>query len=194
MVNSYFDFDNYDEPVQTYIDDRYSYNTISGYTKYIRIFVSKNEAELQDTFFTYAPGGDKKEFISVNSVDQDLAVDYEETGEVLKIHFYKDYGYKHYERSVFSILDLTGKLGGVNEVFEITGSLIVAFFADRLFFYSIISSLFQVDTLSKNELDFKVENHKINHHFRNESNEFAKVRSETDNLPLEENKEVEKSS
>ena len=34
VVNSYFDFDDYNNPVKTYIDDRFFYNLIPGFTKF----------------------------------------------------------------------------------------------------------------------------------------------------------------
>ena len=33
FVNTYFDFDDYDNPVQTFIDDRFYIETLPGYTK-----------------------------------------------------------------------------------------------------------------------------------------------------------------
>ena len=194
IVNSYFDFDNYENPVRTYLDDRYQFNTLSGYSKDIKFYISKNEAEVQDAFFNYAPGGDKIEFVSVNRVDQNLEADSENSGELLKLFFFKDYNYQYYERSVFSLLDLTGNLGGVNEVLEITGGILVGFFADKLFFYSIISSLFQVETLSKNEIESESDKQRINRYFKFKDTKSSKERSETENMPLEEEKSAEKSS
>ena len=194
IVNSYFDFDNYENPVRTYLDDRYVFSTLPYYSKEIRFYMSKNEAEVQDAFFNYAPGGDKIEFVSVNRVDQNLEADSENSGELLKLFFFKDYNYQYYERSVFSLLDLTGNLGGVNEVLEITGGILVGFFADKLFFYSIISSLFQVETLSKNEIESESDKQRINRYFKFKDTKSSKERSETENMPLEEEKSVEKSS
>ena len=64
----------------------------------------------------------------------------------LFFRFAKDPQTDTYERSVFSVLDFFGNIGGLNEVLEIIGKLIVAVFAGRLFIYSIVSNLYQVDT------------------------------------------------
>ena len=53
-----------------------------------------------------------------------------------------------YERTVFSIFDFTGLVGGVFEIFEITGSIIVGFFAQKLFMFSILSNLYQVQKIT----------------------------------------------
>ena len=60
--------------------------------------------------------------------------------------FAKDPQTDTYQRTVFSVLDFFGNIGGLNEVLERIGELIVAIFAERLFTYSIVSNLYQVDT------------------------------------------------
>lgn len=65
------------------------------------------------------------------------------------MRFVKDAVINTYERSVFSVLDFTGNLGGLFEVLEITGSIIVGLFSSKLFFYSFLSRLYQVDKTSK---------------------------------------------
>jgi hypothetical protein len=59
--------------------------------------------------------------------------------------FTKDQFSEAYERSVFSFFDLTGNLGGLFEILELSGSLFVGFFAGKIFLYSILSRLYQVD-------------------------------------------------
>lgn len=49
----------------------------------------------------------------------------------------------YYSRTVYSILDLTGQLGGVFEIFDIFGGIFIGLFADKLFVFSIISRLYQ---------------------------------------------------
>ena len=56
-----------------------------------------------------------------------------------------------YSRSVFTFLDLTGNLGGLFEILEIAGSLIVAVFAHKIFLYSLLSRLYQIDTYEPEE-------------------------------------------
>ena len=54
-----------------------------------------------------------------------------------------------YERTVFSLLDLFGNLGGINEILQIAGGLLVGIYADHLFFYSLFGRIYQVQTESK---------------------------------------------
>ena len=79
---------------------------------------------------------------------------YENTGTVMSVIFVKDYNYDSYERQVFSVLELIGSLGGLFEIFSIIGGLFAGVFTKMLFNYSIIQSLYHVDTLSsKSQMD-----------------------------------------
>ena len=46
LVNTYYDFDDYDEPVKTYLDDKYFYSTLSAYTKEVDVYIRENEVEV----------------------------------------------------------------------------------------------------------------------------------------------------
>lgn len=145
VINSYFDFDDYSQPIKTYIDDRFLFNIMFDFTKENIVYIRQNEAETQDGFFYYTPDGSNSEFLSVDRIDQRL---YDAEG-LVSMKFVKDTRKDSFERSVFSILDVLGNIGGLNEVIEVGGGIIVAIFSGKLFLYSLISSLYQVDTLNK---------------------------------------------
>jgi hypothetical protein len=63
----------------------------------------------------------------------------------LALTFRKDAESDSYSRSVFSILDLFGNIGGVFEILQVTGGLIVGYFSRDLFLYSILTKLYQVN-------------------------------------------------
>jgi hypothetical protein len=67
------------------------------------------------------------------------------TIKFLEISFDKDASFDRYSRSVFSILDLAGNLGGINEILRISGGLIVCYLSKDLFLYSLLSKLYQVN-------------------------------------------------
>ena len=149
LVNTYFDFDDYDSPVNTYLDDRFIYDFIPGFEKENLVFIKQNEAELQDSVYRYTPDGDKKQFVGVDRIDSRISQE-EKKGNLITVRFVKDPSQDSYERSVFWFLDFFGNLGGVNEVLHVVGELIVGVFASRLFLFSIISHLYQIDIESKN--------------------------------------------
>ena len=73
---------------------------------------------------------------------------------LIKFSFYKDSKTTSYQRQVFGLLDLFGNIGGVNEVLEIAGSLIVGLFSGKIFIFSILSALYQVDAARIGKQDY----------------------------------------
>ncbi|CAI2382333.1 unnamed protein product [Moneuplotes crassus] len=159
FVNTYFDFDDYNDPVKTYIDGRFDHGIMNGFMVAHDVFLQKNDAELQDNYFAYQPGGNEKEFVGVDRVDQKLAIQDESTDNIVyKIQFVKDAASKSYERSVFSFMEVTGNIGGLFEILSIAGGFIVGAFSGRMFLFSILSKLYQVDSPAKNTFNLGDEN------------------------------------
>ncbi|CAI2382433.1 unnamed protein product [Moneuplotes crassus] len=146
FVNTYFDFDDYTSPVKTYIDGRLVVDMLPGYVKRDDVFIQKNEAEIQDSYFAYQPGGSKKEFVEIHRVDSRLAVQIDDVDNTIyKLLFVKDAETKSYERQVFSLLEVTGNIGGLFEILERTGGFLVALFSGRMFLFSILTKLYHVE-------------------------------------------------
>ena len=67
MVNSYFDFEDYQNPVHTYLDDRFIIDLVPGLEKDDIIYIKKSEAEMQemqDSIWHYSTNSDHTDFIS----------------------------------------------------------------------------------------------------------------------------------
>ena len=151
LANSYFDFDDYDSPIKTYLDDRYKFPLTPDFRKSVTVYVKDNEVELKDNIFQYSPDGDEKKFVSVERVDQSFSNYNVNNSLLMSVTFIKDYNYDAYERKVFTLLEVFGNLGGLFEVLGIVGGILVGSSAERFFNYSIISHLYQVDPLPVNE-------------------------------------------
>ena len=147
MVNSYFDFEDYDNPVRTFLDDRFRYSLVSQMERNIIVSLQENEAETKDSYFQYSPEGKTTNFISANRVDKEIRSINNESDVMMSVKFIKDYNYDSYERQVFSVLELFGSLGGLLEIFIIVGGFFVGTLSSKLFNYSVIQSLYHVDTL-----------------------------------------------
>jgi len=61
----------------------------------------------------------------------------------------KDTYSKSYERQVFGVLGVTGNIGGVFEVLQIAGGILVSFFSGNIFLYSLLNKLYQVEEKSQ---------------------------------------------
>ena len=149
VINSYFDFEDYDQPIKTYIDDRFFFSLMTSITRNFLAYVKTNEAETLDDFLNYSPQGKESSFISIDRISQDI----QESETIVSVRFAKDPRTDSYDRSVFSLLDALGNIGGLNEVLQVSRGLIVSIFSGRMFFYSILSSLYQIDPTNKNEID-----------------------------------------
>ena len=147
MINNYFDFDDFNQPIKSFLDDQFFYPLTSGFTKNANMYIRQNTAEQKDSLFRYQPSGTQSSFISIESViDKFIKINSQKN--VLLASFYKDPKSYNYERTVFSFLDCWGLIGGVNEILEIWGKLIVSLFSGKIFAFSILSALYQVDLIS----------------------------------------------
>ena len=143
IINSFFDLEDYNNPIKSYIQDGLEFYTINGNRNNVRLYFQENESERQDDYFALFPQSKEEKFLRLANFDQRLS--YGES-DILRVSFLKSNQKQTIERSVFAILDLLGLLGGVLEVFSIFAGTFVAIFADRLLNYSILSNLYQVDT------------------------------------------------
>lgn len=107
-----------------------------------------NTAEAQDGFMQIGEGK-QYDFYSVDTFSQTFTSELEGRLSTIKIRL--DAQSDSYQRTVFSLLDLTGQLGGVNEVFIVIGTLFMSLFTEKLFNYSILSKVYQVDTSKDKE-------------------------------------------
>ena len=64
LVNTYYDFDDYSNPVKTYFDDKIYYEFVANYEKGVDIYIRQNSVEQKDNIFRYTPKGDESNFIS----------------------------------------------------------------------------------------------------------------------------------
>lgn len=78
------------------------------------------------------------------------------SGDLLEIQFVKDATSKSYERTVFSFLEVTGNIGGLFEVLNIGGGFLVGVFSSRIFMFSVLSKLYQVETPRSGEGNFEI--------------------------------------
>ncbi|CAI2384546.1 unnamed protein product [Moneuplotes crassus] len=161
VVNTYFDFEDYDNPIKTYLDDRFLFYLIPGFSLNIGVRLQKNEAEIQDDYFAFAPGGNNKEFIGFDTVMERMAMEGNPDESLLAIIFTKDPSSKSYDRSVFTVLEAFGNIGGLLEIFSIAGGLIVGLFAERLFFYTIFSKMYLLEESEKPSQDGRIPTSKV---------------------------------
>ena len=142
VVNSYVDFDDYENVIKTYNDERFFYKLSGGITKRQEIYVRKNYVNLNDGFFQIGQT-EKKEFYNVENSKTDVEIDHRNY-KYARISIKMESREDTYERTVFSVFDYTGLIGGVFEIFEILGGFVVGYFTKNLFMFYILSNLYRV--------------------------------------------------
>ena len=142
IINSYVDFDDYENVVKTFNDESFYYKLRKGITKEPEILVRKNYVTLNDEFFQMGQT-EHKEFYSAENTKTDFDLDPNEylyARMSIRMEARED----TYERTVFSVFDYTGLIGGVFEIFEVVGGIFVGYFTKNWFMFCILSSLYQV--------------------------------------------------
>ena len=151
--NRYFDFDDYDDPVHI----RYDTQTTIGVQGTLQIhsfYVNEHKAELNDDYLSLFSGTKQRKFFSLDS-DYDSIIHPSTNEDILFLNLYRSNKKFEYTRTVFTILDLLGSLGGMFEILSIFGGVVVSTLTSKLFNYSILTTLYQVDTSKHKEETLK---------------------------------------
>lgn len=145
FIDSYFDSEDFEDPIKEFLDASI-FNYVSfGYSKEYDIYFSFNEIDDQDYYISPFSGSTSYNYLSRESMIQMLDVN-EDSSYLAYFRFYLTNKKETSSRGSPNILDILGTVGGLSEVIAIFFGLIVNPIAERLYFYTINSSLFQVDT------------------------------------------------
>jgi hypothetical protein len=119
-------------------------------SKLLDLYIRRNGVELMDTNFQFGQDSEEKSFYSVNRGDFDFTERAASSSEILfKAIIRLDPVIDNYDRTVLSVIDITGNVGGVLEIAIILGGYVVGLFSNRLFFSSILPWLYQYDGYRK---------------------------------------------
>ena len=135
--------------MRRYLDDRYSYKLAPGFRKTVRTFVRPNTAEFRDSLFDLE-FLESEQFYSVTDYDVDISLEVED-GVLLNYIMRLDHNQDHYERSVYTLVDLTGQIGGLYEIFQLVGRLCIGFISSKILILTMMSKMYHVQTPHNNE-------------------------------------------
>ena len=137
MVNSYFRHTSIDDPIGNYLTEKYYYSMEWDKRKDIDIFIKENHIELLDDLLQL---GDPKE-LKFYSITDEKVISREllyPTNFTMYINIKLDQDIQKYERRVSSLADTISKIGGMYGAVQPYLVLIVGYFVDKLFFYSVL--------------------------------------------------------
>eukprot|EP00347_Sterkiella_histriomuscorum_P021707 403333044 len=143
FVNQYFDFDDFENPIKQYIDDRYYIPIEPAIQKSIEIYIKRSKTKQNDNYIPFSPQVDQ-EFASVENIQPYTAKsDYGGTECFARVTLGIDLQYDIYSRQVYTFADLLSDMGGIYSSLFAFGALIVGLFSENLFYYQIIKDLYQ---------------------------------------------------
>lgn len=142
MIDSYFNLRNFTQPIGSFLTEKYYYYCVPGTIKYTDIFIKENKLELTDNFLQLG-GPVEKKFYSVSDVKESWA--YYGGPEYVYVKLQLDPETQLYKRTVYSILDLIGQLGGVFGILSSVFTLIVGIYSENMLFHSIVKKCYQVE-------------------------------------------------
>jgi hypothetical protein len=143
LINSYFDFDDYENPVKSYYEDLSFYDLVPAFQNSRSVKIKSNQYSSDNSIF-YKGFPETGTFYSIGSNTYELGNYNSSNGNLFSLGITLSQEYDFYERSVFSFSDMFAVLGGVYEIYTIAGGLLVYNFTDKLFYTSLLSSLYQV--------------------------------------------------
>ena len=145
IISSYFDFDDFDDPIHYYLQDMNMYNFIPNLGIQVQYQVRLNQAVINDDILLGSQGissgvsfyNIERKRISYSTIDFNNAY--------LQVYINLDPQVDQYQRTVYSFLDMLGFIGGIFELLKTFGYLLVCYFIKRAYYSSIISKLYHVE-------------------------------------------------
>lgn len=143
-INTYFDSDDYKNTIKYFLDDSMYWSLFKGIRKKNDVFIMNNQAELQDDLVQIYAAKVVQYFQVARYREMQEAFDEVWDKRYLSIYIRLDNHVTNVSRTVYSVADMMGQVGGVYEILFLFGSLIVLLFADKLFFSSIMQKIYQI--------------------------------------------------
>ena len=144
-TNAYFDFDDYDQPIKTYLSSSDNLYFVSNYVSWMQFLVQTNKAETSDNRFV-SDASESTSFYAVKDKVQRIAnVDGFLSDPVAILTFFIDQESEIYERRVFKFLDILSYIYGLYGIIFGFGGILVNSFKRNLLERSMMKRLYQID-------------------------------------------------
>lgn len=144
IVSSYFDFNDFENPIKTYLQDLNYVNLLPSLSVSMEFKVKRNEV-LRDENYLVNSYSSSTHFYSIGERLTNLNNFVSNEVDYLHIYFVLSQEYEQFERVRFTILDMLGEVGGLYEICRIIGYYLISFVATRQFYNSLFSRLYQVE-------------------------------------------------
>jgi hypothetical protein len=149
IINKYYDFNDIENPLKTYVDDTI-YEEVDLYlTKRKHIFIRENRVTEYNSIWPWASPKEYK-FYSMSKSSSMVMDAIEENSSVLtQFEISMDSQIDIYERRVFNLLDIFSELGGIYEIIKILGGLLIIPLNTRANKIRIVNEMLSTPSLCK---------------------------------------------
>ena len=144
-INAYFDFDDIDNPVKTYLQNYDSPPLTANNFQNIVININQDKAILNDGWL-FGSKTEEKEFYTNHYFQSTTSDGSLSAGHLLLAYFKLDGKTTIYKRTAFNMLELFGILGGMYEVLEVTLTILLSSTSQKVLYNSLLSKLYHVKT------------------------------------------------
>ena len=148
ITRSYFDFDDYENPVKTFLSESDNHFMVLNTTTWVEYLVQENTALKSDNLL-YNEQFKETIFYDVSTKNIKTINQIVTGGATVFISIGPDPKTTQYERTVYSLLDLFGYLGGLYDFMLFVGFWLIEGFQDKIFHSLIFSNLYQVKSSKK---------------------------------------------
>ena len=126
-------------PIKASIDDRLAFILTPSATKIIKMYAKLNQATLDDDYLKIKSSLDKQ-FFSFDRVVNDFSTTPIPT--IFSLSIFMDPNRDLYQRTVFSILDLLGTIGGIFGLLKSVCGFVIGFVSTQIMLSSIFRRLY----------------------------------------------------
>ena len=152
--NPYYDQYDINQPMKKSLTTQTLTTPVHGITKEVTLSVMQNSYAIYSSIFNtdYSQTG---HFYSIDEQRQDF--EHFKNNNYAEINLRMSTKHAFYETNICTIFDFIGQLGGMFEIFEVLGKLIIGYYTNKMFYHYAINWLHKQD-------DFDVKaNQKLKH-------------------------------
>ena len=137
----YVNFDDFNNPIKSFINDHFTYQLVSGFNKQLKLYVKQSKIELNDNY-VLIENTQNIHFLDVERSSMDIVLESSD-GEIFDVSVKLEGNQDIYKRTVFSLFDLMGQVGGTYQVlFIICGYFFVKLLSTEMLLSSVFRRLY----------------------------------------------------
>ena len=143
ILSTYFDYDDYENPLKTFVDDQDLYGISNQFSTYLDVKVQQNKAYLSDNlFYSFSP--EEKTYYNVKHRNYRIINGSLIEDSLMGIFISLDKESEEYERVVYTFIDMFGFLGGLFDFLLFSGFIFIQYTTENSYLNSVFSKLYQV--------------------------------------------------